>query len=134
MSLDDLLTATKRANIRLEVEGNDLCVDAQVGTLTADLRDQLARHKPALLALLAPTTEFIALKNGPALPAPVLRLAWDLEARGFQMALDHDQQARIDPTPISGPLTDADRAAISRWRLHLAALLAYRAPAPEWLQ
>jgi hypothetical protein len=41
------------------------------------------------------------------------------------MSLDECEQFQIEPTRMSGPLTDEDRAAITRWRLHLGAIVAY---------
>jgi hypothetical protein len=125
MTLTELLDTTTAAGIRLEAQGDRLHVEAPAGIVTANLRDELARHKPALLTLLRPVTEYVTLKNGPTLPAGVIRLAIDLEARGFTMALDADQQFTIEPATR---LTDEDRAAIARWRLHLGAVIGYQAP------
>ena len=85
----------------------------------------LARHKAALLAMLAPVTEFVYLKSGLTVPLPALRLALDLEQRGFRMSLDHARQLQIDP---GAGLTDTDRATIARWRLHLGAIVGYVPP------
>ena len=50
---------------------------------------------------------------------------------GRRVTLDMIEQICIEP---SGALTDEDRSAIARWRLHLGALVGYQAPDPEWLQ
>ncbi len=63
---------------------------------------------------------FVTLRNGPTLPVPVLRLAWNLEDRGFQMTLDPAGDLRIDPVDA---LTETDQAALTRWRRHLVALV-----------
>jgi hypothetical protein len=111
-----------------DVQGDRLIVDAPTGALTPELRSELARHKPALLTLLRPVTAFITLRHGPTLPADAIRLAIDLEARGFRMSLDAHQQFQIEP---AAQLTDEDRAAVARWRLHLGAIVGYDADAHE---
>lgn len=125
MSLDEVLTAARQADIRLQVEGDRLVVDAPAGALTPELRDQLVRYKPALLARLAPVA-LISLRGGLVVPAPALLLALDLERRGFRLSLDAaDQVVVIEPTEA---LTDLDRAGIARWRHHLGVIVAYEAP------
>ena len=74
-------TATA-AGIRLEAQGDRLHVEAPDCVVTPALRQELVRHKPALLTLLRPVTEFV---TRPDRPVAVLRLDLDLEARGFQM-------------------------------------------------
>lgn len=125
MTATELLTTARSAGIRLEARGERLHVEAPAGALTPALRDQLAQQKPALLALLAPVTEFVSLRGGLAVPVAALQLALDLEARGLPLATDADHQFIV---PDDGRLTDADRIAIARWRLHLGALVEYRAP------
>jgi hypothetical protein len=93
--------------------------------VTPELRDALALHKPALLALLAPASGLITLKNGPTLPAAAIVLAIDLESRGFRMSVDEAHQFNIEP---AAGLTDIDRAGIARWHDHLGAIVDYRAP------
>lgn len=112
------------AGIVLKVAGDRLTYEAPAGAMTPELREELARQKPALLTLLKPT-EFVTLKNGPTLPADAIRLAIDLEARGFRMTLDRGQQFTIEP---AAHLTDEDRGLIARWRLHLGAIMGYQAP------
>ena len=91
--------------------------------LTPELRDALTAHKPELLALLRPC-ELVSLKGGLVVPVPALRLALDLEGRGFRMGLDEHRQFVIEPTST---LTEADLVAIARWRLHLGAIVTYDA-------
>lgn len=124
MTAHELLLKCRQVGIALAVDGNNIDVDAPKGVLTPELRSELARHKPALVALLAPVTEFVTLKGGLTLPLPALLLALDLERRGFKMALDEGQQFTIEATAT---LTDEDRAAIRRWRLHLGAIVGYDA-------
>ena len=64
--------------------------------------------------------------------APAL-LALDLERRGFALHLDADHQVGIQRTKDTAELTELtedDRAAIDRWRLHLGALVGYQPPEP----
>jgi len=124
VNLDDVLTAVRAADIRLRAAGDHLVVDAPVGRLTPELRDLLVHHKPAILKLLAPVTEFVTLPNGPTLPFGVYLLWSDFTARGFTMGLDADLQFTIEPP---NGLTGTDRAGIARWRLHLGALVQWYA-------
>ena len=93
--------------------------------VTPELRAELERHKLALLVLLEPNTDFVMLQGGLIVPVPALVLALDVEARGFEQTLDAGGEYRIEPVDR---LTDVDRAAISRWRRHLAAMVAYEPP------
>ena len=70
--------------------------------------------------------EFIELKNGPALPVQVLALALDLERRGFQLVAEGDTLRVIRPDQDLC-LSDQDRASIQKFKLHLLALVVYRA-------
>ena len=65
------------------------------------------------------------------MPDPALRLALDLEQRGFKMVLDEHPQFALEPT---AELSDDDCAAIRRWRLHLGAIIGYGADAKESVQ
>jgi hypothetical protein len=96
--------------------------------VTPALRDQIVRHKSELLAALAPVTEFVSLKGGLVVPLPALLLALDLEACGFRMNLDADDQFVIAPMKA---LTEVDRAGIRRWYRYLGALVRYEAPRME---
>ena len=125
MSPTELLGAVRAAGIVLEACGDRLTYDAPKGAMTPALREELTRHKPALLALLAPVTAFVTLKNGPTLPGEVIKLACDLEARGITLETDTDHHLVVREDPR---LTAADKAAIARWRRHLAAAIEYVAP------
>lgn len=125
MTLTALLEETARLGIRLEARGGRLHVEAPAGAVTPALRDALAQQKPALLAQLAPARGFISLKGGLVLPVDVFELALDLERRGISLATDADHQFIV---PIDPRLTEADYAAIARWRHHLGAAVDYRAP------
>jgi hypothetical protein len=131
MTADQLMIEAARLGIALEARGDRLHVEAPVGVVTPELRFELARHKPALVALLAPVTQCVSLRGGLTVPLPALRLALDLEHRGFTMSLDEGQQFQIDPSPA---LTEADLAAIHRWRVHLAAIVGYNGGAHEHTQ
>lgn len=128
MSPTDVLTAVRDAGIHLQVAGDKLQFDAPAGTMTPALRAALREHKPALLVMLAPVTEFVSLKGGLVLPLPALLLALDLERRGFRLSLDADDHIVIDPTAA---LTEIDVIAIERWRLHLGAIISYECPPGE---
>ena len=69
--------------------------------------------------------EFVTLKGGLTIPVPALQLALDLEAREIPLATDADHQFVVPDDPR---LTNEDRAAIHRWRLHLGAIVQYRVP------
>ncbi len=125
MTATDLLTSCRAAGIILAADGDSLAVDAPAGALTPALRDTLARHKPELLALLAPV-DYVTYGGGLALPLPAVELALDLERRGFRLRLDELQQVQIEP---AGGLMATDRAAIARWRVDLALAVAYDADA-----
>jgi hypothetical protein len=127
----DILAVARTTGILLEARGERLHVEAPPGTLTPELRRAMVQRKAELLDLLAAPITFVTLKGGLVLPVPAVRLALDLEQRGFRMSLDPDQQFQIEPTAT---LTEADLAAIRRWRLHLAAIIGYDADALEALQ
>ncbi len=131
MTPTEILMLARTNDIVLDVQGDRLIVDAPTGALTPELRAELARHKAALVALLAPPRAFVTLKNGPTLPVDVIRLAIDLEARGIPLQTDDVHQFIIPNDPR---LTAADRAAIARWRHHLGAIVEYDADAHEGVQ
>ena len=49
----DLIARLRNAGIRLKAIDGELEVDAPAGALTSELRDEIVRHKPALLRLLS---------------------------------------------------------------------------------
>jgi predicted metal-dependent hydrolase len=131
MTPDEILTVARTAGIRLEVRGDRLHVEAPSGVVTDELRHALMANKAELLARLSPSAEYVTLKpiasypNGLTLPAAALRLVWDLEARGFTLALipqPGTDEVQVEP---AGALTDRDRAALHRWHRHVAAVVAY---------
>lgn len=126
MTTDDVLATAKTLGIVLEARGDRLHVEAPAGVVTPTLRDQLTQHKPALLALLAPSRAFVTLRQGPTVPVEAIELAIELERRGFTMSVDPCQQVQIEP---AAALTETDVAAIRRWRLHLGAIIGYDADA-----
>ena len=123
-----LLESLHRNGFEVCVQQDRLRVRPSDG-LSEALRADLQRHKPALIALLAPVQEYVLLK-GLTVPLPALQLLWSLEDRGFQMTLSTDEAFLVDPIDA---LTDVDRAGIHRWRRHLAALVALEPP-EEMLQ
>jgi hypothetical protein len=68
---------------------------------------------------------FVVLKGGLIVPLEALRLAWALEDRGATFSVDGEDLVVDGP---HGFLTDDDRAAIRRWRVHLKAIATYHAP------
>ena len=91
-----LMQRLRAAGFELTAKGDRLRI-RPADRVTPALRDQIAQHKPALLSALAPITKFVFLKGGFVVPLPALRLALDLEARGFRMTLDECQQFQIAP-------------------------------------
>lgn len=70
----------------------------------------------------ASTDAYVTLKGGLVVPLPALQVAWGLEDRGFDLHLADDGALLVSPRDA---ITDEDRAVIRRWKLHLAALVAY---------
>jgi TubC N-terminal docking domain len=124
MTLAELLTVVRAADIRLEARGDRLVFDAPHGALTPELRAALVQQKAALLMQLAPV-EYVTLKGGLTIPVPALRLALDLEARGIPLATDADHRFIV---PKDERLTADDLVNMQRWRAHLGAIVDYRAP------
>ena len=124
MTLAELLTVVRAADIRLEARGDRLLFDAPHGALTPELRSALVEQKAALLFLLAPV-EFVTLKGGLTIPVPALRLVLDLEARGIPLETDADHRFVV---PKDERLTADDLVNMQRWRAHLGAIVDYRAP------
>lgn len=119
-----LLQHLRDEGFELAAQGNHLRI-RPAERVTPELRTELAAHKPALLAALAPARVFVTLKDGPTLPAEAIELALDLERRGIRLRTDAAHQLVVPRHP---ELTQADYAAIARWRLHLAAIANYSAP------
>jgi len=70
------------------------------------------------------TRRYVMLAGGLAVPIEPYLLLLDLEGRGFQVTQDGDVLVVCPGTQ----LTDADCAAVRRWKLHLLALVNYQAP------
>jgi hypothetical protein len=68
---------------------------------------------------------FVVLKGGLTLPLEALRLAWALEDRGATFAVDGEDLVVDGP---AGFLSEDDRTAIRRWRVHLKAIATYHPP------
>jgi hypothetical protein len=125
MTTNEILAFADRTRIKLAVHGDRLRVQAPVGTITPSLRQGIALHKWELLDRLSPSSRYITLKNGQTLPVVAVQLALDLERRGIPLHTDANHQFIM---PDDERLTDADRRAIQRWRLHLSAIVEYEAP------
>ncbi len=124
MTAHELLATCRQAGIVLRARGDALEVDAPRGVLTPELRAALVHHKPDLLAALRPT-EFVTLKGGLTVAVQALKLALDLEARGFRQFVTPAGEYKAEPATR---LSESDRTAITRWRFHLTALVRYKAP------
>ena len=72
--------------------------------------------------------QLVTVKGGLTLPVPATNLAVDLEFRGIVLAVDAAHELVV---PTDSRLTAEDRAAILRWRRHLAAIVLYECPADE---
>jgi hypothetical protein len=70
-------------------------------------------------------TAIVVLKGGLTVPLEALQLSWALENRGATFAVDGIDLVVDSPR---GSLTDADQAAIRRWKRHLMAIASYRPP------
>ena len=60
--------------------------------------------------------------TGLTVPLPVLELAWDLEARGFDVTVGAENALSVEPRHT---LTLRDRLELERWEKHLAALTVF---------
>lgn len=123
-SAPSLLQQLRRDGIELAAPGGRLRI-WPAARVTPELREVLAQHTAALVALLQPATEFVTLKGGLTIPVLALQLALDLESRGFPLKTDDNHAFIVFDDPR---LTARDRVAIDRWRLHLGAIVEYQPP------
>lgn len=70
-------------------------------------------------------TSFVVLRSGMTVPLAALQLAWSLERRGATFTVEGEDLIVDGPR---GLLTEDDRAAIRRWRVHLKAIATHHAP------
>ena len=130
MTAHELLSAARRAGVDIRPDGEHLRV-RPADRLTPSLRAALIARKADVLAALRPPRAFVTLRPdartglAPVLPVEAILVALDLEARGILLRTDADHQLIV---PADAPLTAADRAAVARWRHHLAAIVEYEAP------
>ena len=68
------------------------------------------------------TRGLVTLRPRLVVPVQPLQLLWDLEKRGCRFALLEDARVLVRPGHLLG---QDDRAALTRWRRHIAAILAY---------
>lgn len=68
---------------------------------------------------------YVTLRGGLVVPVEALQLAWQLEDRGFRIALAGDDALRVTP---GSALTEADVALIRQHKPALLAIIAYQAP------
>jgi|SRR4051812_28597776 hypothetical protein len=118
------LRQLRDAGFEVEAAGGYLRI-RPADRVTPALRAELEQHKPALLVLLEPVNNVVTLCGGLIVAAPALALAIDLEARGFKQSIDTGGNYCIEP---HDRLTDVHRAAVTRWRRHLAAIVGYTPP------
>lgn len=109
---EDLLSELRRRDVSVRAEGGDLAVRAPKGTLTAELREELARKKQELLE---------ALRNAPARPQgiPALPLQETYEVSHAQRRLWILSQLEEASSAYNVPLSvfldgDLDSAALRR--------------------
>lgn len=69
------------------------------------------------------TAPVVTLPGGVVIPVDLIRLLFDLEARGIPVGLNAEGRATIAPDPS---VTDADRARVRRWTLPILVLAAQR--------
>ena len=70
-------------------------------------------------------SDVLALQGGPALPWPVIALALALEDRGLILVRKVDTLRVLSKDGTRPTLSEAERAAIVRWKDHLLALVDY---------
>jgi hypothetical protein len=115
----------------LQAEGFELRADGDrlqirpVDRVSEELRAEIGKRKAELLLLLQAAIDLVSLRGSLTVPRAPLELCLELEARGFRQTVSANGEYEIEP---SRGLTDADRAAIARWRRHLAAVVSYDAP------
>ncbi|HMJ81950.1 MAG TPA: hypothetical protein VK504_02215 [Vicinamibacterales bacterium] len=71
------------------------------------------------------SSELVILRGGLVVPLPAVELALDLERRGIELWIEDGDALCVGPPTH---LTDEDRAALRRWKLHVLAFLAYVPP------
>ena len=76
-------------------------------------------------------SDFVTLRGGLTLPLAAVQLALDLEQRGLHLRREDGDVLFVGPRER---LTDDDRAGLRKWKLHLLAILAHDADAPEGVQ
>lgn len=77
------------------------------------------------------STELVPLAGGLTVPVGVLTLMFALLNRGLELRQDGDLLRIVWPGGAKPDLTETDVASIRRWKYHILALLAYRAPEME---
>ena len=70
------------------------------------------------------SSDVIDLRNGPTVPAAVVRLAVDLEDRGFHLRIEGAKLV-VRSATVALCLTKKDKILIKQWRHHLLAVVSY---------
>jgi hypothetical protein len=73
-------------------------------------------------------SDYVTLRGGLTFPVAVLKLLWSLEERGVHVGAKDEHTLIIKPRAL---LQDEDRAALTRWKPHVLALLQYDAERRE---
>ncbi len=76
-------------------------------------------------------SDYVMLRGGLTVPVAALQVLWSLEHRGVSLRLDDEDVIIANPR---AKLTDEDRVAIRRWKLHVVALLQYGEEQRETIQ
>lgn len=78
---------------------------------------------------------YVSLRGGLVLPEEALRLALDLERRGWALTATDYGTIKLDPAdPEAQPLTDDDLDNLRRWKMHLLAIAVYEPPTLVWAE
>ncbi len=72
--------------------------------------------------------DYVVLRGGLALPLEPIKLALDLEERGFHLARDGEDTLVVWP---SRGLTEEDHRRVRTWKRHLLALVDDVSPGPQ---
>ncbi len=83
--VEELLTRLASLDVRLDVDGDQLRIDAPKGVLNPELKQELVKHKPTLIALLGTTLDGIQ----PAPESAVIPLTSGQERLWSLMELQH---------------------------------------------